>query len=478
MTASRRITPVILSGGIGARLWPASRRLQPKQLLPLVDDRSMLRATIDRVASLGSVTPPIIVTSGLHADAIEHELASASQSEATLILEPMGRNTAPAIAVAALEALTMGGEPLLLVLPSDHTIADEKAFADAVLSAAEAAASRHLVTFGITPERPETGYGYIKLGPSITGNVMRVDEFREKPDAITAATYVESGEYLWNSGMFLLQASTYLEELETHDPTMADLARKAWKHAEREGQRVQLNAEAFSKIDGSSIDYAVMERTALAAVVPTDPGWNDVGSWASLWDIAGHDAEGNVVSGDVLAVDVHDSFVRGGDRLIAVVGLEDIVVVDTPDAVLVTSRERAQDVKQIVDLLASENRAELETDGTLLKPWGGFRTVTTGPGYRVLHLWLDPGEKTSIQVHERKSEHWQVLRGVANVTIGDSTTVVPERESVYIPPGAAHRLENKGDSVLEVIELDVDMQMDEASIAQFLGNRGAAEEAR
>ena len=478
MTASRRITPVILSGGIGARLWPASRRLQPKQLLPLVDDRSMLRATIDRVASLGSVTPPIIVTSGLHADAIEHELLSASQSEATLILEPMGRNTAPAIAVAALEALTKGGEPLLLVLPSDHTIADEEAFAHAVLSAAEAAASGHLVTFGITPERPETGYGYIKLGASITGNVMRVDEFREKPDDATAATYVESGDYLWNSGMFLLQASTYLEELETHDPTMADLARKAWKHADREGQRVQLNAEAFSKIDGSSIDYAVMERTALAAVVPTDPGWNDVGSWSSLWDIAGHDAEGNVVSGDVLAVDVHNSFVRGGDRLMAVVGLEDIVVVDTPDAVLVTSRERAQDVKQIVDLLASENRAELETDGTLLKPWGGFRTVTTGPGYRVLHLWLDPGEKTSIQVHEMKSEHWQVLRGVANVTIGNSTTVVPERESVYIPPGAAHRLENKGDSVLEVIELDVDMQMDEASIAQFLGNRGDAEEGR
>ena len=478
MTATRRITPVILSGGIGARLWPASRRLQPKQLLPLVDERSMLRATIDRVSSLDSVTAPIIVTSGLHAESIEHELHSSSQTESTLILEPIGRNTAPAIAVAALEALAQGGEPLLLVLPSDHTIADEAAFADAVLHAADAAASRHLVTFGIAPERAETGYGYIKVGSSITDNVMRVDEFREKPDAETAATYVESGEYLWNSGMFLLQASTYLEELEAHDPTMADLARQAWANAEREGQRVRLDVEAFSKIDGSSIDYAVMERTSLAAVVPTDPGWNDVGSWASLWDIAPHDGEGNVVSGDVLTVDVRNSYVRGGDRLIALVGIEDVIVVDTPDAVLVTARERAQDVKQIVDLLASEGRNELETDGTVLKPWGGFRTVTSGPGYRVLHLWLDPGEKTSIQVHEKKSEHWQVLRGVANVTIDDSTTVVPERESVYIPQGATHWLENKGDSVLEVIELDVDMQMDEASIAQFFGNRGPAEEGR
>ncbi len=478
MTATHRITPVILSGGIGARLWPASRRLQPKQLLPLVDDRTMLRATIDRVASLDSMGPPIVVTNGLHAAAIQNELASASRSEATLILEPIGRNTAPAIAVAALQAIEQMDDPLLLVLPSDHTIADEEAFATAVRYAAEAAETGFLVTFGISPERPETGYGYIRLGSPITEHVMRIDEFREKPDAETAAAYLESGEYLWHSGMFLLKESTYLEELEAHDPGMVDLARQAWQRAERQGQQILLDSETFGQIEGSSIDYAVMERTTMAAVVPTDPGWNDVGSWASLWDIAERDEDGNAMTGDVLAVDVRDSYVRAGDRLVAVVGIENAVVVDTPDAVLVTSRDRAQDVKQIVDRLASEHRQELETDGTELRAWGGFRTLTAGPGYRVLHVWLDPGQKTSIQVHDERSEHWQVLRGVARVTVDSATMDVPEMESVYIPPGKSHMLENKGDDVLEVIEVDVDVQMDEGTIAQFLDNHGIGEDAR
>ncbi len=366
MTVSHRITPVILSGGIGARLWPASRRLQPKQLLPLVESRTMLGATIDRVTSIASVTSPIVVTNGLHADAIEHELTSASQAAATLILEPMGRNTAPAVAVAALEADAQGDEALLLVLPSDHTIADEEAFAEAVGHASDAAASGYLVTFGIAPDRPETGYGYIRVGSPITADVMHVDKFKEKPDADTAAAYVESGQYLWNAGIFLFKASTYLEELEAHDPTMALLARQAWEQADRKGQRVLLEAESFRQIESSSIDYTVMEHTTMAAVVPTDPGWNDVGSWASLWDIAEHDQDGNAISGDVLAVDVRNSYVRGGDRLIAVVGLENVIIVDTPDALLVTTRDNAQDVKQIVDRLAAENRQELETDGTVL----------------------------------------------------------------------------------------------------------------
>jgi mannose-1-phosphate guanylyltransferase/mannose-6-phosphate isomerase len=362
MNASPRITPVVLSGGIGARLWPASRRQQPKQLLPLVDDRSMLRATIDRVSSFDSANPPIVVTNRLHAEAIERELAGASQTDATLILEPMGRNTAPAVAVAALEAVAQWGDSLLLVLPSDHTIGDEEAFKSAVLGAADAATAGHLVTFGITPQRAETGYGYIKVGAPITGDVMRVDEFREKPDAETATSYLASGAYLWNSGMFLLDASTYLRELSALDPVMADLARQAWERSDRDGSRVLLNAEAFEAIDGSSIDYTVMEHTNVAAVVPTDPAWNDVGSWASLWDLTAHDADGNVISGDVLAVDVKNSYVRGGDRLIALVGIEDVIVIDTPDAVLVTTRDNAQDVKKIVDRLAAGHRRELEAD--------------------------------------------------------------------------------------------------------------------
>jgi len=472
MTASRRITPVILSGGIGARLWPASRKLQPKQLLPLVDDRTMLRATIDRVASLESVTPPIVVTSRLHADAIHHELTRAAEPDASLILEPMGRNTAPAVAVAAVESIAKGDDALLLILPSDHTIGDEEAFSKAIMHAADAAASGYLVTFGITPQAPETGYGYIKLGSEINDHIMRVEEFKEKPDIQTATAYVDSGNYLWNSGMFLLDASTYLDELTQHDPGMARLARLAWERAERRGSEILLDADTFAQIKGSSIDYTVMEHTAMAAVVPTDPGWNDVGSWASLWDIADHDAEGNVTSGDVLAVGVRDSYVRGGERLVAIVGVEDVIVVDTPDAVLVTTRDSAQNVKQVVDQLALENRQELETDGTVLTPWGGFRTVSTGPGFRAHHVWLDPGQETPIQIHEESSEHWQVLRGAARATVDGESTLVPERESVYIAPGMSHMLGNEGDEVLEVFELRVDVEMDKEAVTRFMQDHG------
>jgi mannose-1-phosphate guanylyltransferase/mannose-6-phosphate isomerase len=474
MIASHRIIPVILSGGIGARLWPASRQLQPKQLLPLVGDRTMIRATVDRVASLGNAAPPIVVTNAEHADAIQHELGGAEQPHATLILEPVGRNTAPAVAVAAHEAMAGGTDPLLLVLPSDHTIADQAAFVEAVHHAAEAADSGYLVTFGITPERAETGYGYIKAGSQISTHVLAVEAFKEKPDATTASGYVDSGDFLWNSGMFLFRASKYLEELSAHDPVMAGLALEAWANATRDGHRVLLHPDAFGQIDGSSIDYTIMERTSMAAVVPTDPGWNDVGSWASLWDIAQHDAEGNVVIGDVVAVDVRDSYIRGGDRLVAVVGVEDIIVVDSQDAVLVTTRDNAQHVKQIVDRLASENRSELETDGTVLQPWGGFRNIASGPGFRVLHLWLDPGQETPIQVHENRRGHWQVLRGVARATIDGTTTQVRVKESAYIPAGAAHCLANGGDGVLEVIEVNIDMQIDDEVIARFLNDNGTA----
>jgi mannose-1-phosphate guanylyltransferase/mannose-6-phosphate isomerase len=278
--------------------------------------------------------------------------------------------------------------------------------------------------------------------------------------------------YLWNAGMFVILASTYLKELTAHDPTMADLTRRAWEQADRNGPQVVLDAEVFGQITGSSIDYTVMERTDMAAVVPTDPGWNDVGSWASLWDIAQHDSDGNVISGDVIAVDVKDSYVRGGERLVAVVGIEDIIVVDTKDATLITTRDRAQDVKQVVDRLASENRTELETNGTVLHAWGGLRTVGSGPGYRALHVWLDPGQETPIQVNEKKHEHWQVLRGVARVTVDGAAIHVPERESVYIPPGSAHRLANEGDGVLEVVQMSIDVQIDSDVIAQFLKDNG------
>lgn len=361
MTTSHPLVPVVLSGGIGARLWPASRNSRPKQLLALVGDQSMIRATIDRVSELGPVGQTIIVTNEEHASSIRSDVAQTSYADATLILEPFGRNTAPAVAVAALEASATGTDPLLLILPSDHTIQNETAFAEAVAIGATAAESGFLVTFGITPSGPETGYGYIKVGEQVSSGVFKTSAFREKPDIATAIAYVESGEYLWNSGMFLFRASVFLEELGTHDPAMLAGARRAWEAGKRSGNDVALDPVDFGNIDGNSIDYAVMEETVNAAVVPVDPEWNDVGSWASLWDIGDKDEDGNVLIGDTMVIDVKQSYVRGSDRLIAVVGVDDVVIVDTPDALLVTSRERAQDVKQIVDQLKIEGRPELES---------------------------------------------------------------------------------------------------------------------
>ncbi len=360
MTVPDAIVPVILSGGVGTRLWPASRHHSPKQLLPLVDDRSLIRNTVDRISSVATTTAPIIVANADHADAIEAEMRLSGWETPVLMLEPVGRNTAPAIAVAALEILATGQDGLMIVLPSDHTISDEGAFATAVEQAATAARDGFLVTFGITPSAAETGYGYISVGTRLNESASRVSAFREKPDEETAERYLASGDYLWNSGMYLFTASRYLEELELHAPDIAAAARQAYAGATRDGTRVILDEEAFAACRPDSIDYAVMESTTSAAVVPTDPGWNDVGSWTSLWDIADKDDEGNVTLGDVEMVDTSGSYIRSGHRLIAAVGLEDIVIIDTPDALLVTTRDRAQDVKQIVDRLRAANRPELD----------------------------------------------------------------------------------------------------------------------
>ena len=358
-----KIVPVVLSGGSGTRLWPASRLAQPKQLLPLVEDRSMLRATIDRVAAVGDTRDPIIVTNRDHADAITREMVASGYSNATLILEPVGRNTAPAVAVAAMEVLKHGDAPML-ILPADHTIADEDAFRTAVDAAKDAAEAGYLVTFGISPSRAETGYGYIKVGAPITDSVNEVVEFKEKPDAETAGLYLVSGDYLWNSGMFLLKASRYLEELEEHAPDIAASAATASARANEVDGRVVLDPEAFSTCRADSIDYAVMEQTSMAAVVPTDPGWNDVGSWASLFDIADKDGDNNVLIGDVISVGTSGTYARSNGRLIATVGIEDLIIVETPDAVLVAHRDSAQDVKSIVDKLRDDRRHELVNEGT------------------------------------------------------------------------------------------------------------------
>ncbi|NHZ70975.1 MAG: mannose-1-phosphate guanylyltransferase/mannose-6-phosphate isomerase [Proteobacteria bacterium] len=476
MTRQHTVVPVVLSGGMGTRLWPASRRLQPKQLLPLVDDRSMIQATIDRVHGVMTKgVDPIIVTNVDHADAIQRELIRAGYRETRLILEPVGRNTAPAVAVAALEVVARGADDLMLVLPADHTITDESAFADALDAAAEVAAVGYLVTFGITPSAPETGYGYLRSGEAITDSASRLAEFKEKPDLETATSYLASGDYLWNSGMFMFKASRYLEELEKHAPDISASSREAFESATRDGLKISLGEDAFAGCRAESIDYAVMEHTSRAAVVPTDPGWNDVGSWSSLWEIADHSPAGNVISGDVTTVNVTNSYVRGSNRLVAAVGVDNTIIVDTPDALLVASMDAAQDVNAIVEQLKEASRPEYETDGTVHRPWGSFRTIDKGPGYRVLHLWLDPGGKTSMKRHEHRSEHWLVVRGVARITTDEATRLVPTRESVYIPPGEVHRLENPGDEVLEVIEVDVGSYVGEDDIKRFMDAYGRAE---
>lgn len=353
------IVPIILSGGIGSRLWPASRRSRPKQLLPLVSELSMIAATAERASGLSGSANPIVVTNEAHAQAIADDLRE-SNVAAKLIMEPIGRNTAPAVAAAALVAQQRGEDPLLLVLPSDHTIGDVDAFAAAVSHGAVVAASGSLVTFGITPERPETGYGYIRGGAAITSTAKSVASFQEKPDSATAEQYVASGNYYWNSGMFLFRASVFLEELARFEPEMYQAVVESVEQGTQSDQGILLDAEAFGAVDGDSIDYAVMERTDRAAVVPCDLGWNDVGSWASAWDISDKDEDGNVVSGDAVLVDVQNSLIRADSRLVAVVGVEDVVVVETSDSVLVISRDQAQRVKEIVDRLEEDDRVELD----------------------------------------------------------------------------------------------------------------------
>jgi mannose-1-phosphate guanylyltransferase/mannose-6-phosphate isomerase len=395
-----------------------------------------------------------------HAAAITREIHTSGYPEATLILEPVGRNTAAAAAVAAIKA-TEDDDPLILLLPADHTIGNEAVFRDAILSASEAADAGYLVTFGIAPSRPETGYGYIKVGSPITPTTRRVAQFTEKPSAETAAEYIASGGYLWNSGIFLTRASRYLEELEQHAPDIAASAVTAFAAARVEGNTIYLDPDGFARSRSDSIDYAVMEHTSKAAVVPIDPGWNDVGSWASLWDLADKDEHGNAVEGDVISVNTSDTYVRGASRLIATVGVENMIIVDTPDAVLVARKDSAQEVKSIVDILGEAGRSELVTDGTGLRSWGSFRTVDSGTGFRVLHLSLDPGGETPPTVHAHRSEHWLVTRGVARITNGDTTTLVPVGESVYIPAGETHRIENPSSGVLEVIEVGIDTDVGE-----------------
>ncbi|MEQ4573752.1 MAG: mannose-1-phosphate guanylyltransferase/mannose-6-phosphate isomerase [Gammaproteobacteria bacterium] len=464
------IVPVILSGGSGTRLWPLSREAYPKQFLPLVGDDTMLQATWKRVASIADAAP-IVVANQEHRFMAAEQLRECNALPQALILEPIGRNTAPAIAIAALQALANGNDALLLVLPSDHVVRNEAAFHVAVRQAAIAAEAGKLVTFGIVPIAPETGYGYIKAA---TGQGVRaVDRFVEKPDLATAQQYVASGEYFWNSGMFLFKASRYLKELDRFQPAILSTCRNALDKATRDDDFIRLDAEAFAASPSDSIDYAVMEKTTDAAVVPLDAEWNDVGSWSALWEVSDKDADGNACHGDVIALGCKDSYAYG-NRLIAMVGLQDVVVVETDDAVFVGHKDRVQDVKEIVGRIKRDGRSEAAAHRKVYRPWGAYDSIDNGARFQVKRITVKPGATLSLQMHHHRAEHWIVVSGTAEVTRGDEVILLSENQSTYIPLGVTHRLKNPGKLPLELIEVQSGSYLGEDDIVRFEDQYGRA----
>lgn len=440
------VIPVILSGGAGTRLWPLSRELRPKQLLPLTGDRTLLQQTAQRQGGR-----PIVVCNQEHRFIVAEQLREIDVEPRGIVIEPVGRNTAPAVAVAAL-LVEAEADALLLVMPSDHQIKDTDAFRAAVAKAVPLAEAGKLVTFGIQPTEPNTGYGYIRRGAP-DGEGFVVESFVEKPDLATAQAYLASGEYLWNGGIFLFSARAYLDELGNRLPAMVENCRAALAEGASDLFFFRLADAAFAAIAGQSIDYAVMEHTDRAAVVPVDMGWSDIGSFSALWAESPRDGDGNVLLGDVVATATRNSYVRSEGRLVAALGVADLIVVATDDAVLVADKAHDQDVKKIVEGLKSAGRAEAAQGIRVYRPWGWFQTIDDGYRYRVKHIQVNPGSKLSLQKHWHRSEHWVVVTGTALVTCGDKTFSLRENESTFIPAGTIHRLENPGKLPLRMIEV-------------------------
>ena len=459
------LQPVLLSGGSGTRLWPLSREAYPKQFLPLAGDDTMLQATWLRVAGIAGAAP-IVVANEEHRFLVAEQLRQVGAPTAAILLEPLGRNTAPAIAAAALQATIDGADPLLLVLPSDHVIVKADAFRGAVRAASAAAEQGALVTFGIVPAAPETGFGYIQAADAEIAGVRRVARFVEKPDIATARSYLADGGYYWNSGMFLFRASRYLQELERFRPDVLVATRQAFERAKRDGDFIRLDKDAFAACPADSIDYAVMERTDAAAVLPVDIGWSDLGSWAALWDVATRDADGNATIGDVIAVDSRNSYVHGR-RLVALVGVDDLVVVDTDDAVLVARKDRVQDVKDVVARLKHEHRSQAALHREVHRPWGSYDSVDVGARFQVKRIKVKPGARLSLQSHTQRAEHWIVVSGTARVTRDNDVFELHANQSTYIPIGARHRLENPGTQMLELIEVQSGDYLGEDDIVRY-----------
>ena len=456
------ICAVIMAGGSGTRLWPLSRAAHPKQFLSLHGKSTMLQETVNRLDGL-EISSSITICNEEHRFFVAEQLREVDKLS-SIILEPVGKNTAPAIALAAFHAIKE--DPLLLVLAADHVVQDNAAFEKAVSAAIPLAESGKLVTFGIVPNEPHTGYGYIKGGKASNPG-FEVDKFVEKPSLDLAKEYVASTEYYWNSGMFLFKASRYLEELNNYRPDIYEACKNSLDTTESDLDFLRINKEKFEACPSDSIDYAVMERTEDAVVVPMDAGWSDIGSWSSLWDISKKDENGNSAHGDVLLQNSNNSYIRSDEKLVAVVGIDDLVIVDTKDALMVAHRDSVQDAKIIVQQLKSQSRTEWESHREVYRPWGKYDSVDSGDGYQVKRITVKPGAKLSVQMHHHRAEHWIVVSGTAKVTNGDKTFLLSENESTYIPVGVIHALENSEKTILELIEVQSGSYLGEDDIVRF-----------
>ncbi|MFP4107785.1 MAG: mannose-1-phosphate guanylyltransferase/mannose-6-phosphate isomerase [Desulfonatronovibrio sp.] len=465
--------PIIMAGGSGTRLWPMSRKLYPKQYLPLSGEMSMLQETVQRLSGLPA-QKPLLICNEEHRFLAAEQLRQLDMEDVTILLEPEGRNTAPAIALAALQATRNAEDPVLLILAADHVITDVSDFHQSILMAQVLAEDGWLTAFGIVPSSAQTGYGYIQRGKPLGDSGFAVKQFVEKPDAHTAGRYLASGEYYWNSGMFMFKARTYLRELERFQPEILDACTAAIKNTAKDMHFLRVDKKAFMACPSDSIDYAVMEKTDKAAMVPLDAGWCDVGSWSTLWEISEGDENNNVLKGDVLVSDTRKSLVMADSRLVATLGVEDLVVVETKDAVLVARRDKAQDVKALVEMLGKNSRGEHVTHREVFRPWGSYDSIDAGLRYQVKRITVKPGAKLSVQMHHHRAEHWVVVSGTARVTNGQESFLVTENQSTYIPVGQTHSLENPGTIPLELIEVQSGSYLGEDDIVRLSDNYGRA----